>query len=355
MKVPEYRVRLFLSVDLTGSTAFKHKSKDTLVWIKAFQNFYGQFPQILDKKFGEVCDSRGNINFSEKEAGRPKLWKTIGDEILFCCRLTSLCHLGACIDAFVEALKEFGEVAREFDLNTKGNAWVASFPTPNCSIMPIQNGVGLSTDALNGKSDLPTEDNEQEVDADPSKFDFLGKGIDAGFRISKNSAIDTLTISPGLAILLAKAAETHLVTDFKKSIRFSEMQVFKGVADSNPYPVLTIDTSRDVRHEDLLTKQRVLLAQPSPPKSPDLADYLTDYLNYFEIEIPAVKMTFSQNGFVPPAFYGEYCKKWHDAAEGVKAQDKQFRDSFGSASSEPETNSSANSDLNLVVESLPTT
>ena len=29
-KVPEYRVRLFLSVDLTGSTAYKHSHKNPL-------------------------------------------------------------------------------------------------------------------------------------------------------------------------------------------------------------------------------------------------------------------------------------------------------------------------------------
>lgn len=352
MHVPEYRVRLFLSVDLTGSTAFKHKSKDTLVWIKAFQNFYGQFPQILEQKYNDVCEARANIDASEKD-GCPKLWKTIGDEILFCCRLSSLCHLGACVDAFVEALKEFGALAREFDLNTKGNAWVASFPTPNCSIMPIQNGDGLGEDSLNGKSDLPTEDNEIKVDNDPSKFDFLGKGIDAGFRISKNSAIDTLTISPGLAILLAKASNTKLVTGFNRIIRFSDMQVFKGVADSNPYPVLTIDTSRDSRHESLLKQQRALLAQPAPPNLDELEKYLSDYLEYFEIEVPHVKTTFSERASAPPSFYTDYCKKWALAAEGVKAQDKTFKESFKHDADEVATEDTGSTVLQQIVGALP--
>ncbi|MCE2564176.1 hypothetical protein [Komagataeibacter sp. FNDCF1] len=93
MKVPEYRVRLFLSVDLTGSTAFKHKQQNTLKWIKAFQNFYGEFPKLLRNEYSKVCSDGRQLVEDERENGYPKLWKTVGDEILFCCRLRSAIHL----------------------------------------------------------------------------------------------------------------------------------------------------------------------------------------------------------------------------------------------------------------------
>lgn len=53
-QVPAYRVRLFLSVDLTGSTAFKHNQKSPLIWLKAFQKFYGEFPKILQEQYIKI-------------------------------------------------------------------------------------------------------------------------------------------------------------------------------------------------------------------------------------------------------------------------------------------------------------
>ncbi|TCQ09902.1 hypothetical protein C8J34_102303 [Rhizobium sp. PP-F2F-G36] len=353
MSVPTYRVRLFLSVDLTGSTAYKQKSGDNLKWIKVFQLFYGTFPKILSDEYDEACKHSPGIHKHEVETGHPKLWKTVGDEILFCAKVESACHLGACISAFIEALKIFGSTAKKHELNTKGNAWVASFPTPNCSISPVKVDAGVNNDSLNGKSDLPTEENEQSVDAQPSSFDFLGKGIDAGFRISKNSEIDTLTLSPGLGVLLAQAAGSHRSTGFKKSIRLVEMQIFKGVADSKPYPVLTIDTLRDELHESLLKKQRMLLKLPEPPGNDELELYLKDYLQYHEIEIPKIKQTYSEQIFDPPDFYVAYCDKWHAEMERLKAEDRRREEAAGADGEENGVSPPKSGDLDDVVESLP--
>lgn len=54
----DYRVRLFLSVDLSGSTAFKN-SKDgealkagaTPNWVTVFQKFYTDFPSFFAAEF----------------------------------------------------------------------------------------------------------------------------------------------------------------------------------------------------------------------------------------------------------------------------------------------------------------
>jgi len=264
-----------------------------------------------------------------------------------------LCHLGACIDAFVEALKDFGALVRGFELNTKGNAWVASFPSPNCSIMPVRAANVFNGDALNGTSDLPTEENEAKVDLDPSLFDFLGKGIDAGFRISKNSAIDTLTISPGLGILLAQASGSRRITGFNREIRLAEMQVFKGVAESSPYPVLTIDTSRDSRHEELLKRQRNLLGQPLPPKDDELEEYLKGYLDYYEIEVPKVKNTFAEQGFTPPDFYQAYCDNWHREAARLEAENQRIVDASTASGDENGGAVGDEAELKGIVESLP--
>lgn len=283
---------------------------------------------MLQKNFKSLAKPNGVLSRSlsddEADQGYPRLWKTVGDEILFCCNLTSLCQLGTCIEAFVNTLVQYGEMLKGKELNTKGNAWVASFPTPNCSIKPIKS----LEDTKNSKSnDLPNEDDELEIDIDPSKFDFLGKGIDAGFRISRNSAINTLTISPGLAVLLCECINIESFSQFNTPVRLTEMQEFKGVAGNNFYPVLTIDTCRDEKYRKILEAQRKLLRQPESQDTKELKKYLLDYLDYFEIEIPTIKKTIDERDFSYPQFYVDYRNRWLMQLENLQKEDKQVTSS----------------------------
>lgn len=323
-KVPEYRVRLFLSVDLTGSTAFKHKNHNPLEWIKVFQRFYKTFPSNVKFKYVSLCDTTPYLDPTEVADGAPKLWKTIGDEIIFTCRVTSLCHLSCAFRAFIETLNEFGnEIKNNYpDLNTKGNAWVASFPTPNVSLKPLrmERKQGEAPgDALTGDNEITSEEMEKEVDETPHLFDFLGKGIDAGFRISKNSEINKLTASPGLAILLCEAAESQITTGFTSNIRLDEMQSFKGVANGFPYPVLTIDTFRDQDHQDLMMLQREILSIPMNFDHKKLKRYLTSYMKHHEIEISEVNLHYGKGKSEPPEFYQKYRARWQQELENEQS------------------------------------
>lgn len=73
-------VLLFISVDLVGSTAFKSERSSSSddgkrhpAWVDVFKEFYSGFPRVFER----------NID-GDKLSGklRPKLVKTIGDEIL---------------------------------------------------------------------------------------------------------------------------------------------------------------------------------------------------------------------------------------------------------------------------------
>lgn len=312
-EVPQYRVRLFLSVDLTGSTAFKHQQKSPLNWLKAFQNFYGTFPSILSKKY-QQCGENAKLSAHEIENGEPKLWKTVGDEILFCCRINSIHHVSVCIEAFILSLNKFASSIQSFDLNTKGNAWVASFPIPNSSIMPL--GRNSTEDPLSGSNELISEDLEKQADENPSKFDFLGKGIDSGFRISKNSSINKLTISPGLAIFLLTASQNQDTTQFSRKVRLVEMQCFKGVADNNPYPVLVIDVFQDRDYEKLISTQNKLLGMEYDQESKELQNFLLDFLRFYKIEIPCIKLH-EHSSCDTPDFYNKYKTEWEDERENI--------------------------------------
>ena len=319
---PKYRVRLFLSVDLVGSTQLKNKSKSNKEWVKIFQNFYEKFPDTLKKQYENIPSNQncGNIRLTnEEKENHPKLWKTIGDEILFCCSLKSLVHLSVCMTAFINSLIEYGDILKNSEelngsLSTKGNAWVASFPTPNCSI---------SLSDISNES-VVSEKIEEKADNDPSKFDFLGKGIDAGFRISKFSSENNFTISPGLGVLLCKCLEQNSVTGFLHKVTFIKQESLKGVVNDNPYPILVIDTCRDNKQKDLFKLEKTFLKTPDEQDHRQLCDYLEKYLNYHKIEIPVLKLFHIDPDPEPPIFYNEYKIAWENEMEQENEKNKEL-------------------------------
>jgi hypothetical protein len=305
--VPAYRVRLFLSVDLTGSTAHKSRAS-SFEWIKAFQHFYGEFPKLYQKQFESVCADIGGMSDNEK-SDTPKIWKTIGDEILFVNRVESVTHLGAYVSAFSNALHFFGEHIGPFgDLNTKGNGWIAAFPSPNRSIGIHTNG---RSDPFSGTNDLPSEDLEAAVDQKPQEYDFLGTGIDGGFRIARNSTIDAFTISPALAYLLVKAKTNPDATKFDATFRFHELQSFKGVLGERPYPIISIDTMRSEEQRELRQLETALLNTPNNVDNPEqLRNYLEQFIKLHNVEMPCLKLSHSDAAPTLPDHYLTYVDQW---------------------------------------------
>lgn len=350
-QVPEYRVRLFLSVDLTGSTAFKHNQKSPLIWLKTFQKFYGEFPKILQEQYTKIGQDSDLLSENKSENDEklcsPKLWKTVGDEILFCCRIDSIHHLSVCINAFIQSLQTFSKSIKPLNsLDVKGNAWVASFPTPNSSIRPIT--TDFTDDSLSGSNDLITESVEQEADNTPHKFDFLGKGIDSGFRISRNSSIDALTISPGLAILLLEAYQNVGLTKFEHKVRLVEMQSFKGVADSKPYPVLVIDTFHNKDYIKILEAQQELLGLNYSQDNEKLKKFLIDFLEFHKIEVPTAKLYKGNTSYNPPDFYDDYKREWEKEKEALEQKNNNEEQS---ATDTEESNTQSLDDMQRFEES----
>jgi hypothetical protein len=74
------RLRLFLSVDLVGSTAFKQSRQE---WLPALLNFYRDFDQIIHAQF-RAFQQRSNAHISA-----PEFWKSNGDEVLYTCDLVT--------------------------------------------------------------------------------------------------------------------------------------------------------------------------------------------------------------------------------------------------------------------------
>jgi hypothetical protein len=163
VEFPKYRVRLFLSADLAGSTAFKSQAI-TGLWVTVFKKFYGSFHASFTSNYLKYCKKNGVERDIQENV--PKLWKTIGDEVIFVNRVNSCFEVFAFVHSFMDTLTEYGRSLKSFSdtssLDVKGNAWVASFPCPNQTFMlPDLNG-------NEEDSSLPSEHLESGADKNPS-------------------------------------------------------------------------------------------------------------------------------------------------------------------------------------------
>lgn len=315
---PEYRVRLFLTVDLVGSTAYKAKyinrQERTLEphpeWVSRFRKFYQQFPENLRSAYGETESGKAG------KEGPPQVWKTIGDEILFCCRVYSVQHLACCVSAFLRALETYGSTLDTDDIpmDVKGSGWLAAFPAENISIEVFNGSVSATTE----NQDYLTEDFEKAADAEPHKFDFLGTGIDTGFRIAKNASADKFTASIGLALLLAQAAQEN---QFAGRFVYHGRERFKGVNRDQPYPVVSIETERDPIKRRLKARERVLTREADvAPVS--LHDFLRDFMEHEKIDPPCLPNNSGDDLAKRPVSYDEFVIAWNTNVKETEQRDQ---------------------------------
>lgn len=287
-------------MDLVGSTAYKAGPGSNVdqsgypTWVGETRRFYTEFPSTLRNRYRQVTlEAKG---LSEH---MPRLWKTIGDEIVFCCRVQSRQHLSCVLHAFTDALDKYGRVleTRCEQLDVKGTAWLAAFPTPNVTVLVDQNE--------NSEYDLPNEFLEVEADAEPHRFDFLGKNIDCGFRLSKFSSADRLTLSVELALALCEPAVAP-ADPFRGSFHYQGREVLKGVLNGRPYPVVTVYTERRQTRRDVLELEMGLTTSKIV-SSLMLGTFLRQFMLDEKVEAIHVE---GFEGAAPPPAYSEFRLQW---------------------------------------------
>ena len=177
---PEYRLRLFLSVDLAGSTSFKNGPGKQPIdgdaskprWVQRIRHFYRDFPLLVRQTYNKMPGP------SHPTYQPPHVWKTIGDEILLCCRVMNLGHLAICVESFICALEEYGVILDNDgkELDVKGAGWIAAFPAQNVTVALDEQ-----------RTSIEKFDEQFELEADKTSvgIDFLGNAIDCGFRVAR--------------------------------------------------------------------------------------------------------------------------------------------------------------------------
>ena len=303
LECPKYRTRVFLSVDLVGSTAFKagagseHGDQAAYPkWVDETRKFYAEFPLILRARYNHATLEKREI-----QAAWPRIWKTIGDEVVFCARIQSRDHLACIVQAFTEALREYGLKLEErgAHLDVKGTGWMAAFPTPNVTV-PIERVEAF---------DIPTEEMEVAADDAPHKFDFLGKNIDCGFRLARFSSSDKLTLSVELALALC---DSILVNDlFRGDFHYLGREELKGVLNGRPYPIVAIYTERrTIRRRVVELEMGITFNRNMRPGQ--LGDFLRKFMEDEEME--GVILTGTQF----PEEYNKFCDQWEPIANEEK-------------------------------------
>lgn len=196
--------------------------------------FYRQFPQALATI---AKDMSPDLVFN--------LWKPVGDELIFKCRVSHERDIYRAVRTWVAAMDyyEKNTLAKE-NLGTKGGAFVATFPGPDSeSTIPLDPS-GETSDK--GLLELNRDALKRRA---PNKYmyDYFGPSIDTGFRILGACSDRFFTLSAEVAWAMSKCAESTGLDNSSfhcSDIVLAETKSLKGVWNSRAYPIFAVD-----RHE----------------------------------------------------------------------------------------------------------
>ena len=219
---PNSHLRLFLSVDVAGSTALKNElNHNTLKkWVKdachARQCSPESVPEELFPNAMEIDwaatleDVFHNIHSSLLiEIGKRKIteipypihpWKALGDELIYSFPVASPRQASQLVNAFLSTVRTVDAACTSDNkrIRVKGSAWLAGFPLRNRIInLPMP---GLIT-------------KDKQVDYPYPREDYLGPDMDIGFRIGKCSYPGMCVASMNLVELLARETGNQQMRD----------------------------------------------------------------------------------------------------------------------------------------------
>lgn len=212
-------IYLFLSFDLANATEYKIRNSN---WHKTFQDFYADITK-------RVADDSSPIKNS-------KIWKFIGDEVLFYLKVTNKEELFKSLPYIWKITKDVEErlkvESHYFDkLHIKTTVWLADVAD---GIPETPNHKAVST--------IFTPPYENYNSRFPQKPDFLGFEIDLGFRISKYSRRGVIAIDAKMAYLLYK--NRQLLKDdwhnkkVDEAIKITSYESLKGIWRNHKYPII---------------------------------------------------------------------------------------------------------------------
>ena len=274
-ELPEFlqpKLRLFMSVDITGSTQFKQllshphrKSASTTKddgedgipaepWLSPILEFYEQISTIFGEQWKAVAKHVADEADDCDMGDRPTVWKAVGDELIFSKVLTDHRQAYMSVLAWLRTVQDYRVRIKEHSgsLDLKCAAWIAGFPINNAEvILDHQSPAGLTGPddgdyILGNLSRLHEYSQRAQGDGASGKGgirDFIGPSMDTGFRVASVASTRRFVLSADLAFMLAHAAGNLPSTWPAEHLQFyyEGRKDLKGVTNGTPYPVFWVN------------------------------------------------------------------------------------------------------------------
>ncbi len=328
--------KLFLSVDLVGSTPLKQGSYpyenrseyfSKNVWFFPLSTFFSMFHTVFYREFEEVLDAEKLASeayeyaspSNSMEAGRVTTWRLTGDEIVYCLDVHVAEEIYPVVVAFKNALKIVrrllnsdkaffeSQTSNRFssyvsllsddafhgsELDVKGCIWSAGFPVTNRMVV-IPERYDKSQEALQSTdpeyAQLFTLNQYLSGSVTQQQryiVDYVGPSMDTGFRLASIATPRKLLLSIEVAYLLSKVNQTWIDRIYRRiklgsefSICFDGKSPLKGVMGNKPYPVFYVDCGGDEAINDLEDK----IQDISPALNlRDVCDYCEYFFSKFD-------------------------------------------------------------------------
>lgn len=269
IKIPS-KLRLFLSLDIVGSTEFKHPRgakapSDDDSWVDPFLTFYrlsvGQMAAQWEYVVRELKAASNESKLFQFDDHPPEFWKGAGDEVLFTKLVNSPLDAVAAVHSLILVMadirEQFAKNEQTKVLDVKGTAWLAGFPLNNTEIvLGTQNGSEVD-DRLAENYRLLAQLDEKPEQRVNYKIDYIGPSIDLGFRLCQRATPRRMIVSADLAWLIchiyrhigdADADKCPLLK--KPKIGFDGRVALKGLLGGEAYPLFWIEAVAGSRMDD---------------------------------------------------------------------------------------------------------
>jgi hypothetical protein len=346
------KLRLFMSADLVGSTAFKQAPSYPLQipsgeklpgprWLASITNFYSAFGAALARQWNEFVDLAGQEPWPTGPA--PFFWKGIGDEVVYAKDLCNPKEVAGTVWVWKRALKKFrADLKSKIPaLDIKSTVWIGGFPINNSEVVfdtDLSSAMALADDPQVSHFQKLQQYYRSNKDRNKYVLDFIGTSIDTGFRIATRATPRRMIASIETVLMIASEPIPN-----KKfgplAIHFDGYDTFKGVLGGKPYPIFWIDLfDAHVEPGEGETSDQQLAVAEDKLESRQAADH-TKLQQFCEAFIgrhaehlirpfvpECTEGTFQQ----PPPKYRETLQEWHE-----KIKKEQERDSAEKETEQP--------------------
>lgn len=300
----DYQLRIFLSVDVSGSTAFKFSndlassegigSKGTRAgWFAVIRKFYESFHATFQSCARSMRSTPRII---------PELWKVLGDELIYSAVVTDKHDAAIIVQSFIDAIHRTRPVVRGFStsLDLKGCAWLADFPARNAEI------------DLDGLHDRYSEQESSEQLANESARgvkDYIGPSMDTGFRIAKAASRQRMPLTVELAMVLA-AAENE-TRNYPFCFGYDGREDLKGVLAGEAYPIIWLDIEENVKRRASNRREAAMLQTQPEVSSEVVFEFCESFIDASDwLEPPYLKSEGQKKHFCePPESYKDYAAR----------------------------------------------